>query len=73
MIHFLGTDVHRENTIYPKVPQVIKELEELIGSEKLYTITTLNPQLVLVNKKITIDEPQEIKLSLLEKMKMKKK
>ena len=34
MIHFLGTDVHRPNTIYNRIPEILDELTDLIGEEK---------------------------------------
>ena len=68
MIHFLGSDVHRQNTIYPKIPQILEEIADIIGEEKLEEITTKNPKLVLNNKKIEIDEPFDFKLTLKEKI-----
>lgn len=73
MIHFLGTDVHRQNTIYPKIPEILKILNDLIGKEKLEELTTINPKLALQNKKIDIEEPQQIVLSLKEKIMFKLK
>ena len=70
MVHFLGSDVHRPNTIYPKIPDALKEIESIIGSEKLEKLTTINPKKVLDNKRITIDDPVEFKLTLKEKAKM---
>ena len=46
MIHFLGSDVHRQNTIYPKIPQILDEIADIIGEEKLEELTTTNPELV---------------------------
>ena len=40
MIHMLGSDVHRPGTIYPKIPEILSKLEELIGEEKLEKLTT---------------------------------
>ena len=68
MIHFLGSDVHRPNTIYPKIPKILNEISDIIGEEKLEELTTKNPELVLNNKRINIDEPIEFKLSLKEKI-----
>ena len=68
MVHFLGSDVHRPNTIYPKIPQILREIESIIGSEKLEELTTKNPKLLLNNKKIEIEEPTDIKLTLKENM-----
>lgn len=68
MVHFLGSDVHRQNSIYPKVPQALQEIESIIGKDKLYQITTLNPGWVLQNKRVGIEEPTELKFSFKEKM-----
>lgn len=67
MIHFLGTDVHRQNTIYPKIPQILSEINEIVGEETLEKLTTTNPKLVLNNKKIEIEEPQKIEYTFKEK------
>ena len=68
MIHFLGTDVHRQNTIYPKIPEILEELIELIGEEKLKELSDTNPRLALHNKKIEIEEPKKVELTLKEKI-----
>lgn len=68
MIHFLGTDVHRQNTIYKRVPQALKAIQEIIGESKLNELSTKNPMLVLNNKKIEIEEPDEVVLTLKEKL-----
>lgn len=68
MIHFLGTDVHRKNTIYKMMTKILSRLEKLIGKEKLYELTTTNPKFVLENKKINIEKPKTIKINLLNKI-----
>ena len=55
MIHFLGSDVHRQNTIYPRIPLILEEIENIIGKKKTEELTTINPKLVLNNKRIDID------------------
>lgn len=70
MVHFLGSDVHRANSIYSKIQSSLGEIEAIVGEEKLKEISSVNPKLVVDNKKIDIDEPREIKLSLKEKMKL---
>ena len=70
MIHFLGSDVHRQNSIYPKIPFALEKIREIVGEEKLEELTTINPKLVLANKKIEIDEPEEFSLTLKEKIMM---
>lgn len=71
MVHFLGSDVHRANTIYPRIPQILSKLTEIIGKEKLEKLTTINPKLALKNKRIEIEEPNKIELTWKEKLVMK--
>ena len=61
MIHFLGSDVHRKNSIYVRIPEMIKKLEKIISKEKIEELTTVNPSKVLQNTKISIEEPTKIK------------
>lgn len=68
MIHFLGSDVHRPNTIYKMIPEAIEKIKAIVGEEKLEELTTTNPMLVLKNKRIEIEEPTEIELTLKEKI-----
>lgn len=35
MVHFLGSDVHRPNTIYPKMPQILTKLKQIIRRRKI--------------------------------------
>ena len=73
MISFLGSDVHKPNTIYPKMPEILEKLEETIGKDKLYELTTLNPKKVLQNEEIEQPEPEEFKYNFKEKMIMNSK
>lgn len=68
MVHFLGSDVHRKDSIYLKIPEILDELKNIIDEEKIEEITSINPKLVLENKNIEIDEPTPFKLSFKEKM-----
>lgn len=52
LIHFLGSDVHRTNQIYTKIPKIIKKLNKIIPREKIEELTTTNPQRVLYDKDI---------------------
>ena len=70
MVHLLGTDVHKQESIYPKMPKIISEIKKIIGDEKLRELTEINPELVLNNKKIEIDDPKHLKLSFKEVLKM---
>ena len=69
MIHMLGSNVHRQNTIYPKIPECLENIEEIIGKEKLEKLTTINPMLVLNNKRIEIETPYEIEYTFKDKIK----
>ena len=73
MIHFLGSDVHRPNTIYPNIKDALDEIEFIVGEEKLNELTTINPSLVIENKEIEIDMPKKIVFNLKDKMKFKYK
>lgn len=71
MIHFLGTDTHKQNTIYPIINEILLKLEKIVGEEKLKQLTETNPRLVIENKRIEVEEPKEVKKSFLEKLKIK--
>lgn len=67
MVHFLGSDAHRENTIYKVMPRVLKKLTKTIGTEKLREITTTNPEAILKNRRIKVTEPKRIKKTWVDK------
>ena len=48
-------------------PEFQDELDEIIGEEKTNELTTVNPTLVLNNKKIDIREPHKVELTIKEK------
>ena len=73
MVHFLASDVHKPNTIYPKIPTILSKIENIIGEEKLEKLTTENPKLVLQNKRIEIEKPNNIELTFKEKLRLKMK
>lgn len=52
MIHFFGTDTHRSGSIYTQMDSILRKLERIIGKEKLYVLSKINPQRVLDNKEI---------------------
>lgn len=68
MIHFLGSDVHRQNSIYKRIPQALAQIKEIVGEEKLKELTTINPKLALENKRIDIEDPEEFSLTIKEKL-----
>ncbi len=73
MVHFLGSDAHRPNTIYPKIPKILPIIETMIGKEKLEELTDINPRLVLQNKRIEIKDANNIELTFKEKLMLKLK
>lgn len=68
MVHFLGSNVHRQGTTYKAIPHAIEAIKEIIGEEELEKLTTTNPMLVVQNKKIQIEEPEEVTLTFKEKL-----
>lgn len=55
MISFLGSDNHRINTIYKHIPEILIQLENLIGKEKLDKITKYNPEKILLDTNIDLN------------------
>ena len=70
MIHFLGTNAHREHTIYERIPNILEILKEKIGETRLEELTTINPNLAIHNKRIDIRKPIRFELTKQEKVKM---
>lgn len=56
-IHFLASDVHRPNTVYPKMKEIMEELKKYISEEKIQELTQIHTNLVLQNEDIDIDNP----------------
>lgn len=68
MIHFLGSDVHSQNSIYRLIPDALREISNIVGEERLNELTTTNPYLAVNNKKIEIRNPIEFHLTFKEKL-----
>lgn len=49
-VHFLGSDCHRQNSIYTVIPDAVKKIKKIIGEEVFYKISTSNPNKVLNNE-----------------------
>lgn len=67
MIHFLGTDAHKPESIYTQMTEVLQKLEQLIGKEKLQKLSKTNPDKMIHNEKIDIPEPTKFNYTLTEK------
>jgi len=63
MIHLLGSDVHRAQTVYAKMSEILEELEKIIDKRKLKQLTTINAEKVLENKPVYTEMPKKIKRS----------
>lgn len=49
LIHFLATDTHKKNTLYPLLGKAIKKVEKIAGKEKVTELTNVNAQKILNN------------------------
>ncbi len=67
MIHILGSDVHRKNSIYRVIPEILEILEKLIGKDALKILSETNPMKILNNEEIQVTEPVRIKYTVIEK------
>lgn len=47
LVDLLGSDVHRENTIYPKIPKAIKKISKYVSDNRLEELTTYNAEKIL--------------------------
>ena len=60
MVHFLGSDNHKPHTIYEEMPSLLKTVEKLIGKDYLEILSVKNPQKVLNNENIEIEDAEKI-------------
>jgi protein-tyrosine phosphatase len=73
MVYFLGSDVHRPNSIYPRIHEALEIVQDLIGKERTIELTEINPKLVLINDEIEIRKDLQVTYSFWEKIKINKK
>ena len=52
LISFFGSDVHKPERVYNKIPKIIKKLKKVISDEEFIEFTEINPQKVLNNEDI---------------------
>lgn len=52
LVHFLGTDCHKPNSIYKDIPEAVKKIKKLIGEEQFELISTKNPIKILENEEL---------------------
>ena len=64
MIHFMGSDVHRPNSIYPIIDDAITQLKKIIPDYKISELTYGNALKVLNDEDIEIEEPSEVQKNI---------
>ena len=52
LIRFFGTDSHRIDQVYTKMPKILKKLHKVLSDEEIEEFTVINPQKVLNNEEI---------------------
>lgn len=52
LISFFGSDAHRPEQVYNKMPKIIKKLKKIISNEEFEEFTEINPEKVLKNENI---------------------
>ena len=52
-VDFLGSDCHKEKTIYSVIPKAIKKIKKIIGDDNFIKISTENPKKILNNEDCT--------------------
>lgn len=70
MVHFLGTDAHRADSIYKNVYKSKAKIIDIIGKKRFEKISKENPRLVIENKEIEKEEIKDLKFKIREKIKM---
>lgn len=60
MVHFLGSDAHQKEK-YMQINENINQIKRWISEEQIVKITKTNPQHILENKELKIEEPIKIK------------
>ena len=62
LIHFLGTDTHKQGFIYENINQILKQLKDDLGDERyINEITNTNPKKILNDVDIYVECPDFIK------------
>ena len=49
-VHFLGSDCHKQKSIYLQIPKAIEKIKKIIGEEDFYKLSIKNPKKVLNNE-----------------------
>lgn len=52
LVSLLGSDVHRQESVYKQIPKALARISKIISEEELYDITTANPEAILKGENI---------------------
>jgi protein-tyrosine phosphatase len=66
MIHFVGTDVHSQQSTALSIAAPLKAIKDIVGDEMYQTITMANPIKVVENKDITAFDIKQQRFSLID-------
>ena len=70
MIQFLGSDVHRPDTVYEQIQDAKLEIINIAGVKKYKEIVSTYPEHVLRNEDFEIEASEQLRFSFMEKRKM---
>lgn len=68
MVHLLGSDVHRPNTIYPEIEEAMQEIVKLAGKRKAKELTTDYPEQIITGQTVEIENPIPVKTTFFSKL-----
>ncbi len=72
MVSFMGTDCHRQDTIYSKIDECISAMYKIIDAKKFKEITEENPMKLIKNEQLQFKSPHGFSFTFLEKRIMSK-
>lgn len=52
LVDFFGTDVHKPDTIYPKLPKALKKISKYVDEDRLDDLTHTNAAMLLAGEEI---------------------
>lgn len=68
MVHLLGSDVHRPNTIYKRMEEALQEITKIVGRQKAEDLTTNYPEQIITGQTIEIENPIPVKTTFFSKI-----
>ena len=62
LVHFLGTDTHKQGYIYENIDEILKKLDNIANDDRyIYEITTTNPKKILDDLDIYVECPDYLR------------